>query len=264
MVLAALVAANGGTPDFGGLVYPDGRLDQGFLDEMSKVWHWLKEREPWFVGATGWAEVGVVMPSELFTKWYPPPVGLDPALVDNHIPYNMLKPDADLSPYKVLILDEAATLNPQDAEKIRQYVKNGGKLLAIYSACQNLADVLGITIEAKTLPEGYNAAYIAPAAEPVWNRVARTPLLVSGNDSCYLVKLNGGETLAKLMLPFDKFPKTPGLFGVHALHRFQPTIPRSSGTNTARARPFSSRLQWRGKSKPFRRRPTIVRPTIRD
>ena len=49
MVLAALLAANGGTADFGGLVYPDGRLDQGFLDEMSKVWHWLEVREPWFV-----------------------------------------------------------------------------------------------------------------------------------------------------------------------------------------------------------------------
>ena len=136
-----------------------------------------------------------------------------------------MKPDADLSPYKVLILDEASKLNPQQAETIRQYVKNGGKLLALYSGCQNLEDVLGITIESKTLPEGYNAAYIAPAAEPVWNSIARTPLVVSGNDSCYLVKLNGGETLAKLMLPFDTFPKTPGLFGVNAPSQVQTDYP---------------------------------------
>jgi hypothetical protein len=180
------------------------------LDELTKTWRWLERREPWFVGVKSWAEVGVIFSSEALSKWYHPPIGLDAALTDNHIPYDIIRPDADFSPYRLLVVTEEMTLSAAQAEKVRQFVGNGGKLLAFHSAYANIQDVLGIT-KSGIIASNYRACYMTPVDQSLWNGVSSTPVCVRDVDASYLVGLNGGTALAQLVYPFAP-STTPNIF----------------------------------------------------
>jgi hypothetical protein len=208
MVLAALTAANGGTPCFGVSLSPDGWLDQGMLDELGKTWHWLEKREPWFVGMQSWVEVGAVMSTESLSQWYHPPIGLHAALVDNHIPYDIVRPEADFSSYRVLVLTDKMKLDAKQAERIRKFVNTGGKLLALYGSYLNIEDVLGIKHEG-TIPDDVHACYIVPGEGRLWQDINSTPVCIrgSGCQASYLVRLDGGTALAYLTLPFSALQK---------------------------------------------------------
>jgi hypothetical protein len=219
--LAALTAANGGTPCLGVLVSPDGTLDQGMLDELGKMWHWIEAREPSFVGVHSWAEVGVVMSTAAINSWYWPPIGMDAALVDNHIPYDIVRPDADFAPYRVLVLTDKMTLDKVQAERVRQFVKKGGKLLAVHGAYANLEDVLGVRIEGKIDP-GYRACYLALNDGRIRKGISATPMCVRNADASYMARLNGGSALAQLTLPFAPY-QLPAIY-----HTYNPPAKKTS------------------------------------
>jgi len=201
ITLAALTAANGGTPCLGVTVAPDGHLDQGMLDDLGAMWRWIEAREQYFVGAQSWAEVGVVMSTAAFASWYWPPIGMHAALTDNHVPFDIVRPDDDFTPYRVLVLTDKMSLDKPDADRVRNYVRNGGKLLALHSSYANLEDVLGVTIEGKIDPT-YRACYMTLTDPRLKKEFSGTPVCVRNEDASYLARLDGGTALAQLTLPF--------------------------------------------------------------
>lgn len=168
-----------------------------------------------------WASVLAVLPTRAINAWYWPPIGLDSALTDNHIPHDIVRPEADFFPYRVLILEDRIALNEEEAKRVREFVERGGKLLALHASHANLEDVLGVRIECEIDP-GYQACYIAPGDPRIWQGINATPMCVRGVNASYLARLNGGTALAQLMLPFAPYQKEP------IFHSYNPPAERAT------------------------------------
>ncbi|MCL2059614.1 MAG: ThuA domain-containing protein [Oscillospiraceae bacterium] len=126
--------------------------------------------------------------------------GIERVLLENHIQYNFI-PDSEfttesLKNVKTLLLPNAAYMPSKDVEIIREYVKNGGGLIASHDASLNdengvqrenfgLADVFGVR-NTGIVMETYNDSY-----QLVGNR--NSPLLKGLGDTDVL--MNGGTTL---------------------------------------------------------------------
>lgn len=96
--------------------------------------------------------------------------GFYQALVEARIPFDMVygrKLDApDIDRYKVLILPDAARLTDEECEKLRQYVKRGGSLVATYQTSLYaqrvlrsdfaLADLFGVSYDGGSEDNGPN------------------------------------------------------------------------------------------------------------
>jgi beta-galactosidase len=54
------------------------------------------------------------------------------ALHDNHIPADVISPNADFSPYKVIVAPVLYMVKPGIAEKIEQFVQNGGTFITTF------------------------------------------------------------------------------------------------------------------------------------
>jgi beta-galactosidase len=54
------------------------------------------------------------------------------ALHDNHIPTDVISPDADFSPYKVIVAPALYMVKPGIAEKIQTFVQNGGTFITTF------------------------------------------------------------------------------------------------------------------------------------
>ena len=96
--------------------------------------------------------------------------GMYQALVESRIPFEMAYGEkldaADIDRYKLLILANAATLTDAECEKLRQYVKRGGSLLATFQtslyaggtlrADFGLSDLFGVSYAGGTESNGSN------------------------------------------------------------------------------------------------------------
>jgi hypothetical protein len=93
--------------------------------------------------------------------------GATKLLTDTHQQFDVL--DEELAvmladEFNLIILPETGSLDAEVADKIRQFVKNGGALLATGNSSLSrdgfaLSDVLGVVFDGKSLP--YSAAYFA-------------------------------------------------------------------------------------------------------
>ena len=73
----------------------------------------------------------------------------------SHLPFDVVDENADLSPYKLVILPETEVTDPGALARLREYVRNGGVLLATGDATLGedgqlgLSDVFGVTCQGK-------------------------------------------------------------------------------------------------------------------
>lgn len=130
--------------------------ENGDLRLLRAIGRWLKENRKWLVDAVPYADVAIVVgdPSDrllqiplLAEVWKPshrrrppalderPGVELGKVLRDlgyftERIGGMFASRPLDLSSYRMLVLPETALLSSRTVEQIREYVRNGGKLLA--------------------------------------------------------------------------------------------------------------------------------------
>ena len=87
------------------------------------------------------------------------------ALIENNIPYTVItnKSLASLDKYKVIVLPDVCTLRAEECDTLREYVKNGGNLIA--SRYASLMDCDGNTHENFALSDVFGADYIGRTTE---------------------------------------------------------------------------------------------------
>jgi hypothetical protein len=114
---------------------------------MKPVFDFVKAREPWLQGAklSPWCALVV---SESTQNWYgrgePIPRYLESihgalrCLWERHLPVEIITDEdlerGDLSPYAVVLLENAACLSDKSAQRLRDYVNAGGGLVATYES----------------------------------------------------------------------------------------------------------------------------------
>ncbi|HEC77487.1 MAG TPA: hypothetical protein ENI33_09600 [Thermoplasmatales archaeon] len=151
--------------------YTSGNIGMaGIVDEqfMHDFFEWLNSYDEYFYGWNSNADIGVVFSRYTLDyldrgnwegyAYHDGIKGILMMLIESNIPFEVLtERDLDnLSRYNLVVLPDYACMNESQAEKIRQYVANGGKIIAInetslytkYGVKQDdflLSDVFGIS-----------------------------------------------------------------------------------------------------------------------
>jgi hypothetical protein len=209
-----IATAHGGSSVVGQAPYTDGSIDPGQFDVIGKVFHEIREIEPWCVSPEGVSDVGLVLankPRRASRLWFQMMDGAEvfhEALVDAHVQFDIVRPDADLSAYPVLVLPDQAALSDEEIDTIRAYVERGGRLVAsgessLYDADGarrddfGLADVFGVSY-VQDAPHTYTYLRILPGT--LAECVTTVPIVMRQPPSLE-VTLDGGELLGEMLYP---------------------------------------------------------------
>ncbi len=215
----AAITGNGMVPNVGDQVNIDGTLQDAVYDTLNKSFGFVQERENILRDADSVRHNVILLPvpdrelpliagagmDDTKLHWKDIPGawrGAHKMLTESHLQADLVYSifAEDLSQYPVIILPEPGMYQPGMDEKLREYVKNGGILIAAGKSIFNngacpLADVFGINyIE----PLSFSLAHFVPEPE-VKGKTDNIPLQVRGN--VFKVICDGAEPLAKLYYP---------------------------------------------------------------
>jgi hypothetical protein len=159
----AIVAAHGGTPYVGAMVYPDGALVPAEMQVLGETGAWLEARREWLHGHAPVVDAAVLhqhyglglkrdtpMPYHPPEQPFPEPLpeqprrpfeplprptlcnGLEIVLRDHHVQYQILHEDQSLDGHRLLVFQGDTIVSPELAERVRHFVHQGGALLVEY------------------------------------------------------------------------------------------------------------------------------------
>ncbi|GHU77664.1 hypothetical protein FACS189462_0120 [Spirochaetia bacterium] len=143
--------------------------------------------------------------------------GIERVLLEHHIQYSFI-PDAELSAQrlkgiKALLLPNAAYISDHDLDIIRQYVKEGGGLIAskntsLFDEKGNqrkdfgLADIFGVSYTGVTLDTA-NDTYqlIRDRNSPILKNIGDTDILINGGTTLLVKAINENYQIAATHIP---------------------------------------------------------------
>jgi len=114
----------------GDQLHPRGTLDQPAYDMIGNVYAHVEACEPWCVGAQAVADVAVMRLSDSSRPQDEAETGALRMLMQLKAQFDIVSPQTDLRPYKLLILPDSVEVTPKLAAKIDAFLAKGGRLLA--------------------------------------------------------------------------------------------------------------------------------------
>ncbi len=192
---AAATAAHGGSLLAGFDVKPSGHFSEYQMDELGKVASYLRERQEFLVDTTPVYDVGLLRGS----KWAI-------TLLRSQIPFGMLLPEAtDLSPYRLVIIEEGFSTNELFMRNLEEYVANGGNILVENSAAGikkyngngfTLSRLLGVECRG---PTGFSTNYLGGLDRRIIHNLSGDPVRADGE--AWKLELTTAEALAYYVYP---------------------------------------------------------------
>jgi hypothetical protein len=190
---------------FSGTIY-----DRRWLKVVEQIYQWHYRAEPYLRNTEPLARVGMVY-SEQTERYYggekwqeqssAHELGMYHALIEARIPFEMVNDrllDAEhLKPFKLLILPNIAALSVEQCEQLRQYVNDGGSLIATFETSLydqegkkrldfGLSDLFGVSYNDRV--EGpMNNSYLRLKSDP---ETGRFHPVLNGLEEAYRI-ING-------------------------------------------------------------------------
>lgn len=164
----SLSIANGAGCSIGDQMHPLGEMNMATYGLIGKAYSLVEEKEPWLDGAVNVADIAVLSEEAVTgNRDALADIGANRMLLENNYLYNFIDTTMDFSAYKLLILPDAAGFDDRMIEKIRNYVSNGGKVIASAEALiKNGEFILDTGAEFKGKNE-FNPTYLIPCYETV-------------------------------------------------------------------------------------------------
>jgi len=134
---------------------PSGRIDQDVYGLVGEVYGEVARKEPWCAGARPVAEIGVLTPEEFIGAERALPEALKGAtriLEQGGHQFDVLDSASDFSNYRLLILPDHIPVFGKLAQKLEQYVADGGSVVASFAsgmddgATRFNTDLFGVTV----------------------------------------------------------------------------------------------------------------------
>jgi hypothetical protein len=130
--------ALGMRPTIGDHFHPRGDINHAVFDLIERIYTRLQKLDPWLDGATPLTDIGVVAPKPGFSYVHGADFsqaqatikGAARMLCELKAQFDVLSPNRSWSGYQVLILPDNVVLDDQDAEKVRQHIETGGRVLS--------------------------------------------------------------------------------------------------------------------------------------
>lgn len=128
----AAMLAYGAKCSVGDQLHPSGRMDESTYDVIGAAYEEVEAKEPWCDEAEPVTEVAVLSVEALgggHRRDNAADIGAGRILLESHVLFDLLDPQMDFSPYKVLILPDEVEVGADLEKKLTQYLKEGGRLL---------------------------------------------------------------------------------------------------------------------------------------
>ena len=180
----------------GDQMHPLGALDESTYKAIGYAFSYVKELEGYCLGSVSACDIAVVMSNNMDAD-----KGVDMLLLENQIDYDIIDADADWSTYKCVILPDAVAVDNKLAQRLKDYVAKGGKLLISGLSVKNTD--FGIEYLGKSSAD---VSYL----KPNFDIGVQSPLLVY--DGAHIVRSDLSVT-AQLEEPY--FNRTFGHFCSH-------------------------------------------------
>ncbi len=143
----------------GDQLHPLGRIDRHVYDLVGAVYAEVERKEPWCAAAQAIAEIGVLTPEEFhgggITAMPPALIGVTRMLEEGGHQFDIIDSAADFSRYSVLILPDTIPTDHALAERLTQYLADGGALIASFESGLNPSgegfglEALGVRLRGK-------------------------------------------------------------------------------------------------------------------
>ncbi len=219
---ASLSIANGAKCSIGDQLHPLGFMEDATYKLIGAAYAEVEEKEAWCDNVTAVADIAVLGQESVFSHMHPgavPPgkhswkgsTGASRILLEGKYLFNVVDVHGDFSPYKVLIMTDDSMVDEVLAEKIREFIKNGGKVLAsgtsgLYANTKSFAFDLGAEYVGKAK---FNPSYLRPKFE--MNGLWEAPYVIFENGT----EINAtGEVIGLRENPY--FERTVEHFCSHA------------------------------------------------
>ncbi len=164
----SLSIANGAGCSIGDQMHPLGEMNTATYGLIGKAYSLVEEKEPWIDGAVNVADIAVLSAEAVTGKRdIKADIGANRMLLENNCLYNFIDETMDFSKYKLMILPDVSIDSEATIEKIRNYVKNGGRVIASGDAIVKNGKFI-LDVGAKYIGENdFNPTYFVPCFETV-------------------------------------------------------------------------------------------------
>ena len=136
----ALCTANGAKCSVGDQMHPDGHMDETTYALIGKAYAEVEEREPWLDNVDSVADIAIFSQEAVMNyfeddaartcTYFRGDVGAARMLLEGHFLFDVVDTQAPLDKYKLVILPDSCELDDTLTEKLKAFVKKGGKVLA--------------------------------------------------------------------------------------------------------------------------------------
>ncbi|MBQ7901098.1 MAG: beta-galactosidase trimerization domain-containing protein [Clostridia bacterium] len=138
----ALSAAMGAKCSIGDQLHPRGKMDENTYSLIGAAYSELEKKEPWLEGAKSIADVAILSVEALydelaFARNNLHDTGASRILTEGKYLYHIIDKECDFNNYKVIILPDVAPVDGHMEARLREFVKNGGKILASGTSALN-------------------------------------------------------------------------------------------------------------------------------
>lgn len=124
----ALMLANGAKCSIGDQLHPTGRMDETTYRIIGEAYAEVEAKEPWCDGVRGVADIAVLS-TEAETGNRVPDTGAGRVLFEEHMLFDLVDRNSELSGYKLLIMPDVIEVDDELRARIDAYLQQGGKLL---------------------------------------------------------------------------------------------------------------------------------------
>jgi len=213
----ALNAAFGAKTSVGDQMHPNGHMDMTTYNIVGKAFEQLEEKEPWLDNTSPVCDIAVLSVEGVSNEYGAFNEGIDlmvsdtgvgRILIEGKYLFSIVDKYVDLSQYKVLILPDSIILKGELKEKVDEFVRNGGKLLATGDSgiSENGDFIYDFGAKCEGISE-FCPSYV----HPLWDNDAESDYIMY--TPCRKVTLTDGEELAKMVEPY--FNRTAEHFCSH-------------------------------------------------
>ncbi len=134
----SLAAANGAKCSIGDQLAPNGEMDMVTYDLIGRAYAELKEKEAWLDNVASVSDIAVIAPEAYsralstgqMTQVDDSGSGVSRILLEGKYLFDVADFETELDKYKVVILPDVIRADEKFALKLKQFCKNGGKILA--------------------------------------------------------------------------------------------------------------------------------------
>lgn len=227
----ALSVAMGVRCSVGDQLHPLGEMDESTYRLIGAAYREIEEKEPWLRGSRTVSDVAVLSAvavngrDEINDRR---DVGACRVLLETHRLFDFVDTEADLTPYKLVILPDAIRLDETLRQRLIAYREQGGRLL-LTGRSGLWADREALALEVGARFEGVSPlerGYLIPEYEAVNGRTAYVVYAPT-----YRIAATGGQVAAQLRDPY--FNRTYAHFCSHQHAPDQPGTERPGAILTA-------------------------------